>query len=121
MSSTVKIQVSRLESTYSSFSLGRYLEVIKEKCGILLHSGKVNAHHQFHLVGYEPLLNYTGDGLFFVKNRCFIPLKNKGENWLNDFFKDNRLKAIGDYPFQGGVLGYFSYEYKSKLEEKRDF
>ena len=110
------IDISRSQGAYSSFPLKKYLSVVKKKGGILLHSGKQNAYHRFHLVGYDPLVSYTGEGLILWSDKTYIPLKDK--NWLNTLVHNNPITPVGDYPFQGGLLGYFSYEYKSRLEEK---
>ena len=115
----MKIKISRVEKSFQSFSLKKYLNLVKEKGGILLHSGKKNLYHQFHLVGYDPIFSYDKKRLIFFKENLFTSLRD--EKWLEKFIKKNRVSSRGDYPFHGGLLGYFSYEYKFYLEEKKLF
>ncbi|MCH9664081.1 MAG: anthranilate synthase component I family protein [Gammaproteobacteria bacterium] len=112
----MKLQVSSLEKPFRSFPLRKYLNLVKEKEGILLHSGKKNLYHQFHFVGYDPIFSYTEKNLIFFKENLCVPINDK--NWLDKFIKKNRMKSMDNYPFHGGMLGYFSYEYKFYLEEK---
>lgn len=111
----MNVLVKKTEKPYSHFSLKKALMEVKVKNGLLLHSGKLGLYHRFHLLGLNPILVYQGDRVKIVATNSIYRVRS---DWLTFFLNLNKMPKLSPYPFVGGVLGYFSYEYKSSLEEK---
>ena len=117
----------------SSFSLSKILNKIHQTpFSTFFYSGKpLQKETNYHLYGHEPLAFLFEDALFDYSKQNWYQIddiydfvsqflsknKNNFEANLNDL--DDNITS--HFPFTGGLMGYFSFEYKNILEEKKIF
>ena len=116
----IDLNIHRRVESYHSFSLREALKQVERKQGILLHSGKINKENQFHILAWDPLLDIFPDRIVLVETSTSQPL-NDFESFLNDLMERNHHRQNPDtrrlFPYTGGPIGYFTYEFKRRLEE----
>ena len=88
---------------------------------MLFHSGKINKENQFHILGWDPLIDIFPDRMVLVETSTSQPIDDF-EFFLNDLMERNRHRQSRGveklFPYNGGPIGYFTYEFKYCLEER---
>ena len=111
------------QQTQTTFSLNLILsKAVKEKFSTLFYSGKPLDNETIsHLYGYNPLAFITDSRLFDYRNDHWYQIEN-----INVFYgtflaqHQNKIsKELENIVFTGGLMSFFTFEYKNTLEEKK--
>ncbi len=108
--------------TQKSFFLDNALLTVLSHQGVLLHTGKLfeKKKEKIHLLAYNPLVSFYQTHCLFHKEEKTYSFKNSS-NFLKDFMEENKHLKKTHFPFEGGLIGIFSYDYKNHLEERNLF
>ena len=104
----------------SSFFLSYTLKKVIQNKGFLLHSGKTNSCHQYHIWGINPIAQLETNQLTDLAQKQFVQVNII--DYLKNFYNTyETFNPSIQYPFIGGWLGYIGYEFKSECESKKLF
>ena len=99
------------------FDLEKVLSLKENSYYTLLMNGKSLLQEERKcILGYHPLLTISHQNCYHHQEKQFYEIENF-DTFFDVFYRKNLIKNNKEF-FYGGLLGFFSYDYKNLLEKK---
>lgn len=110
---------TKKDKSKSYFNLNKILELKDFSNYTLLINGKsLFEEEKISIFGHNPILTIYHDYCFDHQKNQFYKIENF-DFFFDSFYKKNSIFSSKKKTFQGGLLGYFSYDYKNLLEKNQ--